>query len=183
MSPKHRWFLALCLLGTAGVLVAGFNRPYAWWPLNDMAEQVSFQPFDANGLRTPPEGSVALEQYDPVPDRMVLDAMGLKNPIESSEASIKTGQELYAIYCVNCHGKDMSSAPEHMTPVQLKGMMGLPASVVNMRSDGYIFGTLSNGSGGLMPRMDYNLSPDERWHLVNYIRSLAPTAGQSIQGE
>ena len=173
MRTKTRIFLAVALVFTAGVLVAGFNRPYAWWPVNDMAEQVTIQPFDSHSLRTPPEGSVSVEQWDPVPNRMVIDQMeGYANPIELTEDSIKLGTELYLIYCQVCHGTNMSMAPENMTEVQKKGMMGLPASVANMRSDAFLFSTITNGSGALMPRQDYNLSPDERWHVINYIRSL-----------
>jgi len=170
---RTRFVWAGALLVTAGVLVAGFNRPYAWWPVNDMAEQVSIQPFNTNSLRMPPAGSVAVESYDPVPDRMAIEQIGgYDNPIEATEDSITRGSELYQIYCQICHGKDMKMDPENMTAVQQKGMMGLPASVVNMRSDAYIYATISNGSGGLMPRQDFNLSPEERWHVINYIRSL-----------
>lgn len=173
MQTKTRIFLASILVCTAGILVAAFNRPYAWWPVNDMAEQVSIQPFNLNSLRMPPEGSVAIEQWDPVPNRMVIDEIGgYTNPMEATEKSVEQGHELFKIYCLVCHGTDMSMAPENMTEVQKKGMMGLPASVANMRSDGFLFSTISNGSGGLMPRHDYNLSPDERWHVINYIRSL-----------
>jgi len=173
VQNRMKFSLALVVVLTAGILIAGFNRPFAWWPINDMAEQVTIQPFTTNSLRTPPEGSVAIEQWDPVPNRMEIDQLGgYNNPIATSEESIKEGKGLYEIYCLVCHGTNMSLAPENMTEVQKKGMMGLPASVANMRSDGFLFATISNGSGGLMPRQEYNLSPDERWHVINYIRSL-----------
>jgi len=173
MRRKMPMIMAAGLLITAGLLVAGFNRPFAWWPINDMAEQVSIQPFNPDSLRTPPEGSVAVEQWDPVPNRMEIDQIGgYDNPIELTDASIKEGKALFDIYCVICHGKNMSIDPQNMTPVQKKGMMGLPASVANMRSDGYLYATITNGSGGLMPRQAFNLSPEERWHVINYIRSL-----------
>ncbi|PIE02134.1 MAG: hypothetical protein CSA81_08465 [Acidobacteria bacterium] len=168
-----KFTLALAVVLTAGVLIAGFNRPYAWWPINDMAKQQTIQPFLTNSLRTPPEGSVAVEQWDPVPDRMQIDQIGgYDNPIPTSADSVNKGKELFEIYCVVCHGKNMVLDPANMNEVQKKGMVGLPASVANMRSDGYLYATISNGSGGLMPRQEYNLSPEERWHVINYIRSL-----------
>ena len=44
--------------------------------------------------------------------------------------------------------------------------------IVKARRDEYIYGTITQG-GAFMTKLSYHLSPEERWHVVNYVRSLA----------
>jgi mono/diheme cytochrome c family protein len=53
----------------------------------------------------------------------------------------------------------------------------LPADLTNpelhkARTDGYWQSYISVG-GSIMPAYGEALTPDERWHVVNYVRSLA----------
>ena len=168
--------LAAALLLMGFVMVAAYNRPYRWWPINEMTEQPIIKPFNEGAFLPPAEGSVAVEDYEPAPDRMlyVVEDGGFTNPFAGQESSIQEGQKLYDIYCISCHGKEMSDQPGYKSPVQEKGPMpGTSVAILKMmnRKDGYIYGTLSHGSA-IMQRYNYNLSPDERWHIVSYIRHL-----------
>ena len=163
-----------CLLVVAGgaLVAAAYSRPYRWWPINDMTEQPTIKPFHPDGLRGAPEGSVALDEWEVVPDRLEIltgQHPDFKNPVPLDEASVKKGEELYTVYCYTCHGTEMAS--DKKSPVQEKGMPGFAIEVVQARPDEYIFSTITHG-GAIMKRMDYHLSPEERWHVVNYIRSL-----------
>lgn len=170
--PKKKLLLASVVLVASVAMVAGYNRPYRWWPINEMSEQTIIKPFNENGLRAPVEGTVAVEQWAWVPPRAEIDSAGITNPIPSSEASVAEGEELYNTYCLSCHGEGMQNDEEHMSPVQRRGMPGANLDLVKMRSDASIFATMTHGSA-IMKRVSYHLSPEERWHVVNYIRHLA----------
>lgn len=172
---NRRLFWAMILLTAGVLLVAGNNRPYRWWPINDMTEQPIIKPFNENGLIAPPVGSVAVDQWDPVPQRanFMTGEQDMENPIEATEESVKQGQALFEIYCISCHGRQMQNTPEYQSPVQAKGMPGVNIQTITAarRNDGYIYSTLSHGSA-IMQRYSFHLSPEERWHVVNYIRHL-----------
>ncbi len=165
---------ALALLSCCLVLMAAYNRPYRWWPFNDMSEQPILKPFTENGLLSPAEGSVALDDWEPVPTKFeVANFPEFKNPIAATPESIQTGEKLYNVYCLSCHGPGMTANPEAWTPVQKKGMPGANILLVKTYSDEHIFAVLTHGSGAIMKRVSYHLSPEERWHVVNYVRSVA----------
>jgi hypothetical protein len=46
------------------------------------------------------------------------------------------------------------------------------------RTDGYIFAVITVGRG-LMPMYGDNIPAPDRWHIVNYVRSLQRQAGQT----
>lgn len=164
---------AMAVLGCCLVLMAAYNRPFRWWPFNDMSEQLILKPFTKDGLRQPAEGSVAIDAWDPVPTKLELaNFPDFKNPVEATADSIHTGEEFFNIYCLSCHGPGMTADPEKFTPVQKKGMPGASILLVKNYSDEHIFAVMTHGSA-IMKRVSYHLSPEERWHVVNYIRSLA----------
>ncbi len=177
LNKRFLWCAGLAL--AAMVMVAGNNRPYRWWPINDMTEQQGIKPFHTDSLRAPAEGSVSVDQWDPVPPRadFMTGEKNMINPVEATEASIATGHELYDIYCISCHGRELRNDEGYQSPVQAKGMPGLNLTVVSIRNDGYIYTTLTHGSA-IMQRYSFHLSPEERWHVINYIRHLQSQMGQ-----
>jgi mono/diheme cytochrome c family protein len=48
----------------------------------------------------------------------------------------------------------------------------LTTDVVQAKSDGSMFMTITNGLEGRMPPLNENLTVSERWDVVNYIRTL-----------
>ena len=181
--------LALCAL----VLMGAYNRPYRWWnalfsPLNveDMNEQIFIKPFEVDSLRDPVAGTVSVDQWEPVPNKIDLmtkpaEYADFKNPVSAGAESIKQGEELYNVYCWPCHGTGMSPDPDKFSPVKAGRLSptedvrwSMPAADLNLvqnYSDEHIFTVITHGSA-IMKRMDYHLSPEERWHVVNYVRSL-----------
>ena len=191
----NKKLLALVGLGCCAlVLMGAYNRPYRWWnglltpfAIDDMNEQPAIKPFHVNSLRPPPEGAVAVDEWEPVPNKLELMANpagfpDLKNPIPLDDASIKKGEELYTVFCWNCHGTEMSTDPEQWSPVrrgyldgETEARWAMPSAnidLIKLYSDEHIFSVLTNGSA-IMKRLDYHLSPEERWHIVNYVRSIA----------
>jgi mono/diheme cytochrome c family protein len=95
------------------------------------------------------------------------------NPVEADEASVRRGAELFAIHCQMCHGQ----TAEGNGPVAAflaNKPANLTTPVVQAKSDGSIFLTITNGIDGKMPPLNENLTIPERWDLVNFIRTLAP---------
>jgi mono/diheme cytochrome c family protein len=49
----------------------------------------------------------------------------------------------------------------------------LTRDLVQSKSDGSFFLTISNGLEGRMPALNENLTVSERWDVVNFLRTLA----------
>lgn len=145
------------------------------WPWSqDMANQPSIKPQEstnpANPGMTPfPKRSV------PVPGTANLTkdmaaAEKLKNPITADANSVATGGRLFEIYCVPCHGK--TGAGDGLVGAKLVlRPYNLGAEQTVKRSDGFIWGYMTFG-GAVMPTYGNDLSPTERWHVVNYVRQV-----------
>jgi mono/diheme cytochrome c family protein len=119
-----------------------------------------------------PVGSVPREGGEvhiPKEDREAAAAR--KNPVPVSPASVKLGGDLYAIYCTPCHGVsgkgDGPVSSKFVPPPDLTN-----ADLQKGRTDGYWQSYLGVG-GAVMPAYGEALAPEERWHVVNYLRSLA----------
>ena len=91
----------------------------------------------------------------------------LHNPIPSSDASIARGDSLFHKLCVPCHGRSMAGdgpvAAQFMTPPDLL------AQQTRERKDGFIYTYIRHG-GVVMPSYGFQVSAEEAWHLVNFIR-------------
>ena len=92
----------------------------------------------------------------------------LRNPIASSEANLKEGEELYGKYCVHCHGA--GGEGDGLVGGKLPGPPPAYSTLKNL-SDGKMFHTITYGKG-LMGAHASLVSKDERWKLVLYVRKL-----------
>jgi mono/diheme cytochrome c family protein len=120
-----------------------------------------------------------MEDPLPVPQRSIpiegpVSIPGMlppENPIEADEASITRGARLYAIHCQMCHGQT-AEGNGPIGPFLANKPANLTSPVVQAKSDGSIFLTITNGVEGKMPPMNENLLVPDRWDLVNFIRTL-----------
>ncbi|HEY7784343.1 MAG TPA: cytochrome c [Pyrinomonadaceae bacterium] len=104
------------------------------------------------------------------------DADKTKNPVEATEESITKGKELYLARkgnCIFCHGETGAGNEETLPRLRRK-----PADLSNKErmttlSDGEIFWKVTLGIEGIMPGREKALTEEERWHVVNYVRTLA----------
>jgi mono/diheme cytochrome c family protein len=101
------------------------------------------------------------------------DIAPISNPIEASAESNARGGKLYVKYCSKCHGLTGNGAGPSAhgfstSPRQLWAWHGADAS-----ADPYLFWMITNGRTD-MPPWGVLLSENERWDLVNYIKTLAP---------
>jgi mono/diheme cytochrome c family protein len=94
----------------------------------------------------------------------------LKNPVVTDAKSVEKGGNLFAIYCTPCHGKAGKGDGYVGAKLALRPY-DLSAEQTRDRSDGYIFGMMTFG-GAVMPIYANDLSPMERWNVVNYVRKV-----------
>jgi mono/diheme cytochrome c family protein len=98
-------------------------------------------------------------------------AAALKNPIPPDDASRATGKAFYSKECAGCHGAggkgngpdaaDLSHPPSDLTTPTSRG-----------QADGELFWKITEGRRP-MPRFGRRLTDEQRWHVVNYLRSLS----------
>jgi mono/diheme cytochrome c family protein len=115
------------------------------------------------------------ERSIPIEGPITIPGMGApENPMEADEASIARGAELFEIHCRMCHGQT-AEGNGPIAPFLANKPANLTSPVVQSKSDGSIFLTITNGVEGKMPPLNENLIVSERWDLVNYLRTLAVT--------
>ena len=91
------------------------------------------------------------------------------NPIPADTASIVRGQTVYQQVCAGCHGAQglgdgVNAAALAVQPANLRVH-------VPLHSDGELFQYITQGFGA-MPAVAANLSADQRWDVINYLRSI-----------
>jgi mono/diheme cytochrome c family protein len=99
-------------------------------------------------------------------------ARKLKNPVPPSAQAIAAAQLDYAEHCRSCHGEkgdgkgekapELSVAPGDFTNVR----------AMSSRTDGELYWQITRGRLP-MPSFDDKLSYQQRWQLVDYIRTFA----------
>ena len=167
-------------LRTLALITVGVVMPatvFAWPWSTDMMNQPSIKPQEG------PPASFA-QRSVPVAGipTMIKDrqaAENLKNPIPVSAKSLKTGKNLFRIYCAACHGLN-GQADSPVTP-KIGAISLVDDYVQKTLTEGWVYGTITLGSA-IMPaygnpnsredkRGSNDLSVEERWHVVNYVKN------------
>lgn len=147
------------------------------WPWStDMMNQPSIKPQEGKMIDFP-ERSIPVGG---IPTKVANreEAKNLKNPIKPTAKSLHEGRNLFRIYCSACHG--LTGAAD--SPVSPKiGAINLTESYVQDNlTEGWIWGTITFGSyvmpaygvpsGNANRRGSNDLSVEERWNVVNYVK-------------
>ena len=167
----------LLLAGAAVVIVASVGGPSGSQNTNSPTTSNR----NENRSITPPSGAGPGQQ--PTPDfskntwELPDDADKTKNPVQATPESVAKGKELYLERmkgnCVFCHGETGSGNEANLARLRRK-----PADISNKErmtamTDGEVFWKVSKGITGIMPAGESRMSEEERWHVVNYVRTLA----------
>ena len=113
----------------------------------------------------PPEGAVSTN------GKSISIGSFPENPIQSDEISIERGDLLYAIHCALCHGEN-GKGDGPLTEFYTERPPGdLTAPNVAAQFDAVLFRTISFGFGQMPPLVE-NLTPRERWDVINFLRNL-----------
>jgi mono/diheme cytochrome c family protein len=153
--------------------------------IQDMMEQNALKPQDFEPLdrekgssRLPPEGTVPVG-FKPYAYHLNPEAAAknLKNPYagQMSPEILGRGRVKFETYCAVCHGYEAKGDG----PVSVKMALKPPPLIsekITKLVDGGIFHIISDGQG-VMSSYAYQLvDENDRWAIVNYVRSLQKLA-------
>ncbi len=94
----------------------------------------------------------------------------VENPVKADTRSLNNGKILFNKYCVTCHGEKGEG-----NGIRAKELMRRPADLARLnstKSDYAIYLQISYGNED-MPNWIKNLTVQDRWDIVNHVRSLA----------
>ena len=98
-----------------------------------------------------------------------MQSSQVKNPIKPTAVSVKMGHKLFGVYCAVCHGDEgRGGAP---MANKLQGIPKFTAELLRSVDDAHMFSMVTSGHGP-MPGYAEALSPEERWHVANYVNTL-----------
>lgn len=123
------------------------------------------------GMRVPPAGTVGINQPSVYAYANDPEGAGrnLRNPIGRTKANLLKGQKYFNTYCIVCHGPkgegNGTIVPKFPQPPSLH------SDKVRDWPDGRIFHVITEGQN-LMPSYATQLTIDERWAVINYVRVL-----------
>jgi len=189
------FFLALALAVICVVSIAGFRGQHSPKPPFEIFPDMNYQDkvkdqqpsaffADGSASRAPIPGTIAEEMPaqndywstgkwdathwgDGIP---VHDAVDGGRPLQIDEVNMARGRERYTISCEPCHGAagDGKGITSHYG---LNGAASYHVDRLRQESDGALFDTITNGKGQMMG-YNYNITIDDRWRIVMYIRAL-----------
>jgi mono/diheme cytochrome c family protein len=93
-----------------------------------------------------------------------------KNPIAPTQESIAAGQKIYSKTCTMCHGNSGDADGPAVIELNIHPAK-LSDPQLATESDGALFWKITTGKKP-MPAFGKRISETDRWHLVNYIRTL-----------
>jgi mono/diheme cytochrome c family protein len=166
----------LLLLALSIVFITTFDIATTSSAQNSNSATTTNKNQNQNDTRTLKSGGGAQQDFSKNTWELPADADKTKNPTPATEESIAKGKELYLEKtkgnCVFCHGETGSGNEANLAKLRRK-----PADLSNKErmtamTDGELFWKISKGITGIMPAGEKRMTEEERWHVVNYIRTL-----------
>ena len=130
---------------------------------------------NGSAMRMPIEGTVArglLKESDEYyRGRDSKTGEFVKNsPVATTMSGLKRGQERFDIYCAVCHGQS-GDGRGIMIEYKYVPPPTFHSDLVREYPDGHIFDVISNGKGN-MPAYAAQIKVEDRWLIINYLRTL-----------
>jgi len=175
-APKFIFFLIIVSIMVSGSTYITLNTllditPYGWMSIQDRVNpQTKSEYFsDGFGMRKPVTGTVA-RGFIPYPYLgQALPKEVLTNPLLPTEDIIALGKKKFNTFCSPCHGYTADGDS------RLRGQFPSPPTLhtdkVRNYADGMIYHIITNGQNA-MPSYAYQVTREERWAIINYIRVL-----------
>jgi mono/diheme cytochrome c family protein len=162
--------LSILVLGVLAFQSLGQGTPQDPKPANNNAAPAPQE--TPRAQPTPPSA----EELAKLKWELPPDAAKTKNPVASSAESIAKGKELFETPrkgCVFCHGETGAGNEANLARLRRK-----PADLTNKErmtkmTDGEVFWKVTLGIPFIMPGREKVMTEEERWHVVNYVRTLA----------
>lgn len=145
-------------------------------PMTHMLDQPRLNPQSANeffkdgsGMRMPVAGTVMRGSY-PQPSAHQAAAAALGNPLPRTRNVLNQGRQAYASFCATCHGL-LGDGATSLTAAYGAKPANLVAPGMIQLPDGSMYQTIMAGKNA-MPAYAADLTEDERWAVVHYMRVL-----------
>ena len=189
------FFLALALAVLTVVSIAGFRGEHFSRPPFEVLPDMNYQDkvkdqvpsaffADGNSARAPIPGTVAEEmpadnsywatgKWDDthwgngIP---VHDAVDGGRPLQIDAADMIRGRERYTISCEVCHGA-AGDGKGIVSKYGITTAANYHQDRLRQETDGQLFDTITNGHGQMLG-YGYNVTIDDRWRIVMYVRAL-----------
>jgi hypothetical protein len=174
-----RWWLF------AALALAGCNDGLFEVDLERMIDQRYYRAYqaseyfaDGRSMRTPPADTVARDRVvDPELAEGRVDGVWIDRlPLAIDRGVIERGRDRFDVFCAPCHG----IAGDGDSIVAANMQLRRPPSIVDARVRafpvGRIFGVVTHGYG-MMRSYAEDLSVDERWATMAYLRALQVRTG------
>ena len=128
-------------------------------------------------LSQPSGGGAAQPDFSHNTWELPEDADKTKNPIATSAESIEKGKALYLDpakgNCIFCHGDTGTGNEANMPKLRRKPADLTNKERMNAQTDGELFWKITKGITGIMPGREKKMTEEERWNVVNYVRTLS----------
>jgi mono/diheme cytochrome c family protein len=108
-------------------------------------------------------------------------ARKLQNPVAPTPEAIAAGKADYVEHCRNCHGEKGDGRGEKAAELSVAPGDFTDARKLNARTDGELYWQITRGRLP-MPAFDDKLTDQQRWQLVDYIRTFAAKATSASSG-
>lgn len=176
-DPKFLTFLAAVAIFVSFSTYMHLNKVLYLIPFSWMSEQAKTTVQEdseifnnGSGMLTPVEGTVA-RGFKPYPykNKPDLAAKMLVNPLIPNKENLELGKIKFNTYCSPCHGY-LAEGDSRLNG-QFPNPPSLHSEKVRKWSDGRIYHVIVEGQN-VMPSYTYQLSREERWAVINYLRVL-----------
>lgn len=196
-------FLGMLLLAIVVVSMAGFRGDFSTRPPLELFPDMVYQDkvkdqvpsnffADGNSARAPIPGTVALEMPaqadywatgkwdqshwgDGIPVHETTDG---GRALQVDPINMARGRERYSISCEPCHGA-AGDGQGITSKYGVNGAANYHTDRLRQEPDGQLFDTISNGKGQMLGYA-YNISIDDRWRIVMYLRALQHSQNAAI---
>ena len=128
-------------------------------------------PLNANANLIEEENQAMMKLGD-----LTMDLKQVNNPTVDFDSSIKRGKDMFAKNCAKCHGLNGNGYG-----VVAHGFSTWPRQLwawykADSAADSYLYWIIENGKSD-MPPWGLVLSEEERWDLINYIKTIKKPEG------
>ena len=172
--------LAICLLA-----VACSTGSYPVDVFTEMHYQQSYKSQEPPRLKTSQDSvpfTIDTQPLRRAEPNSLDEALTTINPISRTSETERQGKEIFIINCAMCHGQSGHGDGTVLTTMIEKygyqPKLSPDLRVASALPDSFLFTMISNEDlivgDGAMPLFQKLLTPEERWSLVNYIKSGLP---------
>ena len=174
--------LLVALATSFTVVVAGAQEAPSWY---DMWDPSWTWRKDAQDPDASKDAQMRMQRHRSfMTDGVPAEFAGVQNPLGYDDAIIQSGAKLYAQTCARCHGVkglgDGAAAGDlSPSPALLAHLIKKPIAI-----DEYLLWSISKGGeefGTAMPAFEHDLSQDEIWRVISYMRSGFPAVETEAQ--